>query len=81
MNTLTFILLQAADTLSRGVVSSLIYAAIGILMSVLSFKILDVIIPGKLSKQIAEDRNVAVAIVAAAAILGICMIIAAAIHG
>jgi putative membrane protein len=80
MNTLTFILLQT-ETLSKGVINSLVYAIIGILVSILSFKIVDFIIPGKLSHQIAEDRNVAVAIVAASLILGICIIIAAAIHG
>ncbi|MFN3847903.1 MAG: DUF350 domain-containing protein [Spirosomataceae bacterium] len=80
MNNLFFILLQA-DSLQKGVISSVIYAAIGILMSVLSFKIVDLIIPGRLAKQIAEDRNVAVAVVAGALILGICIIIAASIHG
>jgi putative membrane protein len=80
MNTLTFIMLQM-ESLSKGVVGSLVYAIIGILMSVLSFKIVDAIIPGKLSRQIAEDRNVAIAIVAGSMILGICIIIAAAIHG
>jgi putative membrane protein len=37
--------------------------------------------PGDLSKEILEHRNVAAAVVAAAVILGVCIIIAAAMLG
>jgi uncharacterized membrane protein YjfL (UPF0719 family) len=59
----------------------LIFAAIGIIAAILGFKIFDLCTPGDLQKEIIENKNVAAAIVAAAAILGVCLIIAASILG
>jgi len=86
MSLLTILMQQPVQVdyfthLWHGMLSSVIYAAIGILISVVSYFIIDRIIPGNMGKQIAEDRNVAVAIVAGAFILGICIIIAASIAG
>lgn len=74
-------LLQAPiiPAIERGIVGTLVYSAIGIIMCVIGFKIVDWLIPGHLAKQIAEDKNMAVGLVAASMILGICIIIAAAI--
>ncbi len=66
---------------SQGIVSTLAYAILGIVVAVVSYFIVDMIIPGKMGKQIGEDQNVAIAIVAGATILGICIIIAASIVG
>ncbi len=75
------LLLQAPiiPAIERGIVGTLVYSAIGIIMCVVGFKIVDWLIPGHLAKQIAEDKNMAVGLVAASMILGICIIIAAAI--
>lgn len=62
-----------------GVVETLIYTFIGIVVAVISYFIVDLLIPGKMGKQIAEDKNLPIAVVAAAMIMGICMIIAASI--
>lgn len=64
-----------------GVVSTVIYSIVGIVMAVVSFKVLDAIIPGDLKKQLTEDRNVAIGIVVGLQALGISIIIAAAIAG
>ncbi len=65
----------------KGIPGTLIYSAVGILIALLAFKVIDWITPGKLSKQITEEKNVALAIVTGALILGICIIVAAAISG
>lgn len=81
MNLLS-LLLQAAPiipAIERGIIGTLVYSAIGVIMCVVGFKIVDWLIPGHMARQIAEEKNMAVALVAAAMILGICIIIAAAI--
>jgi len=65
--------------LENGIVGTILYSLIGILMALLAYRMIDMIIPGKMSHQIAEDKNVAVALLASSMILGICIIIAAAI--
>lgn len=65
--------------LEKGIVGTLVYATVGLIMSVIGFKVVDWITPGDLSKQIGEGKNMAVALVASALILGICIIIAASI--
>jgi putative membrane protein len=62
-----------------GILSTIIYGAIGTLMALAGVKIIDLLTPGNLSAQICEEKNQALAIVVAAFILGICIIIAAAI--
>jgi putative membrane protein len=61
--------------------SSLIYAAVGIVVFIIAFKIAEKILPFDLVKELSEDDNVAVGIVMAAMILGLAIIIASAIHG
>lgn len=63
------------------VLSAVIYAFLGIIVFWLSFVVIDRLTPYHLWKEILEDHNVALAIVLGAMSLGICIIIAAAIHG
>ena len=60
--------------------NSLIYALLGIVIFVAGFVIVDKLTPYDLWKQLVEEKNTALAIVVGAAALGICIIIAAAIH-
>jgi len=60
--------------------NALIYAFTGVAVFALSFAILDLLTPYDLWKEICEDRNVALGIMVGATALGICIIIAAAIH-
>jgi putative membrane protein len=60
--------------------NSLIYALLGIIIFVAGFIIVDKLTPYDLWKQLVEEKNVALAIVVGAAALGICLIIASAIH-
>jgi putative membrane protein len=59
----------------------LIFAAIGIATAIVSFKIFDKCTPGDLQKEIVENKNIAAAIIGAAVIIGVCIIIAAAMLG
>lgn len=60
--------------------NSLIYALLGIVIFVVGFIIVDKLTPYDLWKQLVEEKNLALAVVVGAAALGICIIIAAAIH-
>jgi putative membrane protein len=62
------------------VLSSLVYALMGVLIFWVCFLIIDKITPYDLWGEIVEKRNVALALVVAAMSLGICVIVAAAIH-
>ena len=59
---------------------SIVYALIGVVMFWLSFLIIDKITPYNLWEEIIEKQNVALGVVVAAMSLGICIIVAAAIH-
>lgn len=61
-------------------INSLIYALLGVVIFIVSFIIVDKLTPYDLWKQLVEEKNTALAIVVGAAALGICLIIASAIH-
>jgi uncharacterized membrane protein YjfL (UPF0719 family) len=69
------------EWLKPGVVlGSLVYALIGVVIFWLCFLIIDKITPYDLWAEIVEKQNVALGLVVAAMSLGICVIVAAAIH-
>jgi len=63
------------------VINSIVFSVIGVAVFWVSFVMIDTLTPYNLWKEISEDRNMALAIVVGAMSLGICTIIAAAIHG
>ena len=63
------------------VLASLVYALLGVVVFWLCFVIIDKITPYDLWGEIIEKQNVALGVVVAAMSLGICIIVAAAIHG
>ncbi|PYV90612.1 MAG: DUF350 domain-containing protein [Acidobacteria bacterium] len=62
------------------VINSLLFSFLGIFVFWVAFLIIDKLTPYHLWKEIIEDKNVALAIVVGAMSLGICIIVAAAIH-
>lgn len=62
------------------IITSLVFALMGVVIFWLCFIIIDKITPYDLWGEIVEKQNVALALVVAAMSLGICVIIAAAIH-
>jgi len=59
---------------------SIVFALAGVLIFWISFVIIDKITPYNLWEEIVEKQNRALALVVAAMSLGICIIVAAAIH-
>ncbi|MEY3446768.1 MAG: hypothetical protein RIR45_1523 [Pseudomonadota bacterium] len=59
---------------------SLVFALMGVLIFWISFVVIDKLTPYKLWEEIIEKQNMALALVVAAMSLGICVIVAAAIH-
>ena len=57
-----------------------VFALLGILIFIGAFAILDKMTPYHLWKEIIEDKNVALAILLGMMSLGMCVIIAAAVH-
>ncbi len=61
------------------VVSTIIYTGLGVTLMYVSWLVLDLITPFSLRKEIAEEKNMAVAIVVGALFIAIASIIAAVI--
>ncbi|MDR6854317.1 DUF350 domain-containing protein [Variovorax sp. WS11] len=59
---------------------SILYAIIGVLVFWITFLLIDKLTPYDLWQEIVEKQNVALGVVVAAMSLGICIIVAAAIH-
>jgi uncharacterized membrane protein YjfL (UPF0719 family) len=62
------------------ILNALVYAVLGILIFVTAFAVIDKLTPYHLWKEIVEDHNTALAILIGAMSIGMCVIIAAAIH-
>ena len=60
--------------------NAVVYAFLGILIFVFAFVIIDKMTPFHLWKEIVEDKNVALAVLLGAMSIGMCIIIAAAVH-
>ena len=60
--------------------SSLLYSFVGVFIFWVSFLIIDRLTPYHLWKEIIEEKNTALAIVVGGIAIGICIIVAAAIH-
>ena len=58
---------------------SIIYGLIGIVLTIAGYKIFDWITPIDVEKELSEKGNIAVAIVCAAVIIGVALVVAAAI--
>jgi putative membrane protein len=66
---------------SKALIASVVYSLLGILILVASFYIFNKLTPGTLRREILEEHNTALAIIAAAFMLAVAVIISAAIHG
>lgn len=70
-----------AQTLGQALGYMILFSAVGIIAAIAGYKLFDKCTPGDLHNEIVQHKNVAAAIVAAAVILGVCIIIAAAMLG
>ncbi len=60
--------------------NALLYSVLGILIFIIAFVLIDKLTPYHLWKEIVEDKNVALAVLIGAMSIGMCIIIAAAVH-
>lgn len=67
------------STLLSAIASTLVFGLIGIVMAIVGFKLFDLLSPFNLEREVCEKQNIAVAILCAAMVLGICLIVAAAV--
>jgi putative membrane protein len=64
----------------HALLNAVIYAALGIVIFAIAFVLIDKLTPYHLWKEIVDDKNVALAILVGALSIGMCIIIAAAVH-
>jgi putative membrane protein len=67
--------------LSDYIISTLIFVAIGLIFFAIAFLIIVKVTPFSIRKEIEDDQNTALAIVIGSVIIGIALIVAAAVHG
>lgn len=87
MNHMLTLLAQADDGVAvgggvvDGIVAALIYAGIGLVVLTLAIVLMSKLMPLPFWKEIEEDQNTALGIMVGSIVIGISIIIAAAIHG
>ena len=64
----------------RNIESALVFAFIGIVVFVVSFVTIDRMTPYDLWREIVQEKNMALALLIGAMSIGVCIIIAAAVH-
>ncbi len=69
------------NNLVQHIFSSLIFSAIGVVIFAVAFFVMSKVAPFSIRKEIEEDQNTALAIVMGSVIIGIALIIAAAVFG
>jgi uncharacterized membrane protein YjfL (UPF0719 family) len=74
-------LIVPMDQLVNLVLTTFVFAIIGILLFALAFFIIIKVSPFSTRKEIEEDQNIALAILIGSVIIGIALIVAAAVHG
>lgn len=72
------LLAWAPNTMPEAITSTVIFGIVGIVLSIIGFKLFDWITPVSFDKEL-EKGNVAVGILCGAIVLGICHVIATAI--
>lgn len=63
------------------IAASVLYGLLGIVLAIVGYKVFELILPFDVTKELSEDDNPAVGVLMAAVVLGVSIIMAAAIHG
>ena len=69
------------DKLGEAVISTLAFTVVGIVVFGAAFWLIAKVAPFSIKKEIEEDQNVALAVIMAGVLIGISLIIAAAVSG
>lgn len=70
-----------AASLPQALSYTLLFAFVGIAAAILGYWLFDKCTPGDLHKEVIANKNIAAAIIGGAVIIGVCIIVAAAIMG
>ena len=62
-------------------IATLVYAVMGIVIFALAYKVAEKLLPFDLTKELSVDDNTAVGVLMGAIMIGLAIIIAAAMHG
>jgi len=68
------------DSILNAIVGSLVFSGIGMLMFAIAMFIVSKILPFSIRKEIEEDQNTSLGIVLGSIIIGLSLILSAAIH-
>jgi uncharacterized membrane protein YjfL (UPF0719 family) len=71
---------MSLETIGREALAAAIFAGIGLVVFGVAFWIMTKVAPFSVKKEIEEDQNTALAVIMAGVIIGVALIIAAAIH-
>jgi putative membrane protein len=69
------------DELFGVVETTVIFVALGLIVFAVAFVIVVLVAPFSVKKEIEDDQNISLAVIIGSVIIGIAMIISAAIHG
>ncbi len=69
------------NAIASGALSAVLFSVIGVVFFGVAFWLIERLVPFSIRKEIEEDQNTALGIVIASVILGIALIVAAAIRG
>lgn len=72
---------MTTDQVLKGVISALVYSGVGLLVFVVGFFVVKTILPFDVKKEIEVDQNTSLGIMIGSFIIGLAIIVAAAIHG
>jgi uncharacterized membrane protein YjfL (UPF0719 family) len=69
------------ENMSDAVISTAVFAGIGLAVFAIAFWLMTKLAPFSVKKEIEDDQNTALAVIMAGVLIGISIIIAAAVHG
>jgi uncharacterized membrane protein YjfL (UPF0719 family) len=69
------------DELLSVLETTIIFVALGLIVFAIAFLIVVLVTPFSVKKEIEDDQNISLAVIIGSVIIGVAMIIAAAIHG
>lgn len=72
---------EVSTSLTEHVVGAIVFSLIGLVVFAIAFWLMQKLCPFSVTKEIEEDQNTSLAIIMGSVMIGISIIIAAAIHG
>ena len=81
LNTVPFAFIVEFDKILPALLTAVIFVAIGLIVFAIAFFIVVKVSPFSVKKEIEDDQNTALAIIIGAIIIGVALIISAAIQG